>query len=243
MPRLTPELAPKSSPFTIRYFMTSQDPGSGQRLPAVPPWLIRAQGVAQDLCRGLLSVEIGLGQSSRRRAVVLVIGVDRVERPGRLLRRRETEHPLAIREELARTGALAPNRFAARQVARRTVAHPCILKLDAGTLDAAELAARPLDVGLVHLGGRGHLPRPTDPPTAPLHFLSLRQVSLALQKQGQLQRLRRESRQIRVFEKRDAFRVLILLGPIHDPIGRIPDGDRRERFASRVVPVGPIAQR
>src|SRR5207248_1123845 len=121
------------------------------------PWLIRAQGVAQDLCRGLLSVEIGLGQSSRRRAVVLVIGVDRVERPGRLLRRRETEYSLAIREELARTGVLDHNRFAARQVARRPVAHPCILKLDAGTLvdapganEAAGMAAGlpDLSVGL-----------------------------------------------------------------------------------------------
>src|SRR5438046_4926347 len=112
MPRLTPELAPKSSPFTIRYFMTSQDPGSGQRLPAVPPWLIRAQGVAQDLCRGLFGVEMGLGQSSRRFALVLVIGVNRLERPARLPRRRETKHPLAFREELARTGALHHNRFA-----------------------------------------------------------------------------------------------------------------------------------
>src|SRR5205809_5074708 len=181
MPRLTPELAPKSSPFTIRYFMTSQDPGSGQRLPAVPPWRIRAEGVARDLCRGLVSVGIGLGQSSRRRAVVLVIGVDRVERPGRLLRRREPEHSLAIREELARTGVLDHNRFAARQVARRPVAHPCILKLDAGTLDAAELAARPLDVGLVHLGGRGHLPLPTDRHCLHLLFCPLRHYDLALQ--------------------------------------------------------------
>src|SRR5438552_13220270 len=189
MPRLTPELAPKSSPFTIRYFMTSQDPGSGQRLPAVPLWLIMAEGVAQDLCCSLFGVEMGLGQFSRRLAVVLVISVDLVERPSRLLRCRETEHSLPVREELARAGVLDDDRFAARQVARGPVAHPCILKLDARTLDAAELAPRPLNVALVHLGSRGHLARTTDLPTAPLQLLPLRHVSLAFQEQGQLQRL------------------------------------------------------
>src|SRR2546429_4746126 len=140
MPRFTQELAPKSSPFTIKYFMTSRDPGSGQRLLAVPLWLIMTQSVAQDLCSRLFSVEMGLGQSSRRLAVVLVIRVDLVERPSRLLRCRETEHSLAVREELARAGVLHDDRFAARQVARSPVAHPCILELDARTLDTAELA-------------------------------------------------------------------------------------------------------
>src|SRR5207247_8263325 len=189
MPRFTPELAPKSSPFTIRYFMTSQGPSSGQRLAAVPLCLTMAQGVAQDLCRGLFGVKMGFGQPSRRLAVVLVISVDLVECPSRLHRCRETEHSLAVREELARARVLDDDRLAARQVARRPVAHPRILELDARTLDAAELAPRPLDIALVHLGSRGHLARTTDLPTAPLQLLPLRHVSLAFQEQGQLQRL------------------------------------------------------
>src|SRR5947199_15748 len=96
---------------------------------------------------------------------------------------------VSVREELARACVLDHDRFPARQVARRPVAHPCILKLDARTLDAAELAPRPLDVALVHLGSRGHLARTTDLPTAPLQLLPLRHVSLAFQEQGQLQRL------------------------------------------------------
>src|SRR5207244_8375101 len=162
MPRFTPELAPKSSPFTIKYFMTSQGAGSGQRPPAVPLWLIRAQGVAHDLCCRLFGVEMGLGQSSRRLAVVLVISVNLVERPSRLIRCRETEHSLAVREELAPAGVLDDDRLAARQVARSPVAHPCILKLDAGALHAAELAPSPLNVTLIHLGVGVHSARSTD---------------------------------------------------------------------------------
>src|SRR5437762_3639375 len=140
MPRFTPELAPKSSPFTIKYFMTSQGPSSGQGLAAVPLCLTMAQGVAQDLCRGVFGVKMGFGQPSRRLAVVLVISVDLVECPSRLHRCRETEHSLAVREEPARARILDDHRLAARQVARSPVTDPCILKLDARTLDAAELA-------------------------------------------------------------------------------------------------------
>src|SRR5437667_12030973 len=102
MQRVTPELAPKSSPFTIRYFMMSQGPSSGQRLAAVPLWLSMAQGVAQDLCRGLFGVELGFGQSSRRLAVVPVLRVDLVGCPSRLLRSPLTELSLVLPAEARR---------------------------------------------------------------------------------------------------------------------------------------------
>src|SRR5207247_10306739 len=114
MPRFTPELAPKSSPFTIRYFMTSQGPSSGQRLAAVPLWLSMAQGVAQDLCRGLFGVEMGFGQSSRRLAVVLVISVDLVECPSRIHRCSVTSHSLAVGGVLSRARVVESDRSADR---------------------------------------------------------------------------------------------------------------------------------
>src|SRR5437773_12157323 len=98
MPRFTPELAPKSSPFTIRYFMTSQGPSSGQRLAAVPLCLTMVQGVAQDLCRGLLGIEMGFGQPSRGFALVLEFAFVLSDSPTAFNRGPEPNHSLPVRK-------------------------------------------------------------------------------------------------------------------------------------------------
>src|SRR6266508_5250447 len=129
MPRLTPGLAPKSSPFTIRYFMASRGLGPGQDFRAPLP-LLAAQRVAQDLRHDFPSVEICLRKASGRPAMALVVLIDHVERLRRLRRGGETKHAFAVRKELARAGILDHDRFAARQVAYAAVTDPRALKLD-----------------------------------------------------------------------------------------------------------------
>src|SRR5438093_2285488 len=110
------------------------------------------QGVAQDCRDDLFRIEMRLRQPARRPAMTLVVGVDGVECLGGLQRRDEAEYALAVREERAWAGVLDDDRLAAGQVTDRSVADPGGLELDVGRLGATELAARTLDVRLIHFG-------------------------------------------------------------------------------------------
>src|SRR5207302_3846464 len=157
-------LAPKSSPLTIRYLMTTSARGEGW-FSAVSPWSIAIQREAEDLCRDMLGVEMSLRQPSRCAAMHFVVGINNVERRGGLLQSCEAEHTLAIRQERTLSGVLHHDRFAAGQVTHGPITHPCILKLHTRWFGATEFAARVLDVCLILLGGGGDLTRVTDPPT------------------------------------------------------------------------------
>src|SRR6059036_337247 len=116
MPRLMAGLAPKSSPLTIRYLMTTSARREGG-FSAVSPRSIAIQREAEDLCRYTLGVEMSFRQPSRCTAMHFVVGIINIERPGGLLQSREAEHTLATRKERARSGVLHHDRFAAGQVA------------------------------------------------------------------------------------------------------------------------------
>src|SRR5919201_4430488 len=108
---------------------------------------------------------MALGQVSRRPAMALVIGVDGVEGVRGLFRRGETKHALPVRQELAWTRVLDDHGFTAREVARGSIAHPCVLELHAGPFRATEFPPRPRDVFLIRLGRRRDVSGQADPPS------------------------------------------------------------------------------
>src|SRR5881296_735343 len=96
--------------------------------------------------------------------MAVVVGIDVFQRGGGSVERSKAEHTFPVGQVTARSGVLDDDRLAARQVARRPIADPGVLKLHARRLRTAELAARSLDVGAVRLGGAGDLPRVTHAP-------------------------------------------------------------------------------
>src|SRR5436190_10267541 len=174
--------------------------------------------------------------------MAFVIGIYDVERFGRLLQRREAEHALAIGQEHAWSGVLHHDGFATGQVASRAVTHPCILKLHTRRFGATKFAARVLDVRLILFGGGRDLARVTNSPAALFQLLPFLQVSWIFHEQRQFKGLPRQPRQIGKLEERDPLRVLVLFRPVQDPIGRIPRGNRGERFATGIEAIRPMFQ-
>src|SRR5438094_575286 len=80
----------------------------------------------------------------------------------------------------------------------------------------------------------GNLARLSDAPPAALQIALLLQVALRSEKQRQFQRLAGQARQLGELQKRHALGVFVLLLPIHDPVGRIPDGNGRKRLGARI---------
>src|SRR5258708_10673678 len=125
----------------------------------------RVEQVAEDLVR----VEVRLGELASGPAVPLVVGVDGGQGFGGLRQRREAEDPFPVRKEGTWARILDHRRLPAGQVAEGPVADPGVLEPHAGGLAAAELAARALDVRVVHLGGPGDLEGMADVPAVALH--------------------------------------------------------------------------
>src|SRR5881409_1694373 len=105
-----------------------------------------------------------LCQVPGRAAVAPVVAIDRVQGSGGLVDRGEAEHAFPVDEVGARARVLYHHRLAAGQVAERPVADPGVLELHARRLRAAELAARPLDVGAIGLRAARDLPGVPDTP-------------------------------------------------------------------------------
>jgi len=59
-----------------------------------------------------------------------------------------------------------------------------------------------------------------DAPAALFHVHSIGDIPVGAEKQRQFQRLRRQPRQIREFQKRNALRVFINLVDVHNPVRR-----------------------
>src|SRR5947207_11284824 len=95
-----------------------------------------------------------------------IVGVDGLETVDRLLKRIETKHSSSVGEERAWPGVLHHHGFAAREVADSAIADPGGLQFDAGRLRATELAARMLDISLIHPGRRRDFARVPDAPPA-----------------------------------------------------------------------------
>src|SRR5206468_6831684 len=100
--------------------------------------------LVQDLRHDLLRVEVRLGDLPSRPAMPRVIGIDRLQRAGGLRQRCEPEQAFAVRQISARSGVLHNRRFAAGEVAQRSIADPGALKFHIRTLRATVLAARTL---------------------------------------------------------------------------------------------------
>src|SRR5207249_4626302 len=198
-------LAPKSSPLTIRYLMTTSARGEGW-FSAVSPRSNAIQREAEDLCRDTLGVEMSLRQPSRCAAMHFVVGINNVERRGGLPQSCEAEHTLAIRQERARSGVLHHDRFAAGQVTHGPISHPCILKLHTRRFGTTKFAARVLDVCLILFGGGRDLARVTNSPAALFQLLPFLQVSWIFHEQRQFKGLPRQPRQIGKLEERDPLR-------------------------------------
>src|SRR5215470_4596250 len=241
-PRLMPQLAPKSSALTMRYFMMKSTAASSQRIETSRPRRLVIQRTVQNFPYDLLGVKIRHRQFPCGAAMPFVVAVDGLESADCLFRRRKTKHAFAVGQELAWPRVLHYNRLSAGQITHRAITYPRVLKLHTRTLRAAKLATRLLDIGPIQLRRGRDLARVADAPAALFHLLPLFQVPLPFQEQSQLEGLGGQLRQMRIVQKRDSLGVLIFLVAVHNPIGRIPDRNCGERFRARVEPKGPVRQ-
>src|SRR5215472_8942461 len=150
--------------------------------------------------------------------MTFIVGVNCVEGTNCLLRRPESKHALTIGQERTWPRVLHHDWLAAGQITHGAIAYPRILKFHARTLGATEFATRLLNISLVNLRRGSDVARVTDAPAALFHFLPFFQVPRAFQEQSEFQGLAGPLRQIGIFQKRDALRVLILFSPVNDPV-------------------------
>src|SRR5215472_10165189 len=173
MPRLMPQLAPKSSALTMRYFMTKSSPVSGQRIETSRSWRLVIQRAVQNFPQNLLGVKIPLRQFPRGAAMPFVVAIDGLEGAGCLFRRRETKHTFAVGQECAWPRVLHYSRLSAGQITHSAIAYPGVLKLHTRTLRATKLATRLLDIGPIQLRRGGDFARVADAPATIFHLLPL----------------------------------------------------------------------
>src|SRR5207247_8104564 len=127
-------------------------------------WRLTAQRRGQDSFRHLSGIEIGFRDLARGAAMPAIVGVDGLKTVDRLLKRIETKHSSSVGEERAWPGVLHHHGFAAGEVADGAIADPAGLQFDVGRLRTTELAARMLDIGLIHLRRRRDFARVPDGP-------------------------------------------------------------------------------
>src|SRR5204862_3757474 len=98
------------------------------------------------------------------------------------------------------------------QVAERTVAHPRILELDAGGLDAAELASRRADIAPIALGRARNFACVANSPTVTFEQRSIGAVLTVLRPleiDRKLELGARSRRKLGELQKRDALVVAV----------------------------------
>src|SRR4029453_10058060 len=167
-----------------------------------------------------LGLEAGLRDLAGRAGVPRVVGVDRVKRGHDVLDALEREQALAGGDELAESGVLRDHRPAGREVARAPVAEPAASQPHVLVLGHRELAARAGDVRAIRLKVVGQRHRVDEPPAVScqqghrLRVLLVTRDPAALavagvtpDRQGQLERLRRPTRQV------DHLEELVMLAP------------------------------
>ena len=94
-------------------------------------------------------------------------------------------------------------------------------------------------MGLVILEVVGNFARVSDAPPAALQIALLHQVALRSEKQRQLQRLAGQPGQVGELQECHTLGVFVLFLPIHDPVGRIPDGDGVESLSTWIKRIRP----
>src|SRR5260221_1346474 len=139
-------------------------------------------------------------QRPRRSAMPLVFTIDGGQGFDCFFHRCEAKHALSVRQEGAGPGMLDHDRLPAGQIAEGPVADPGGLELYVGRFRAAELAARPLDIGLIALRRCGDFARMAHAPPVALEEALVLRVPLP-EEERQLQPLARSARQLYELQK------------------------------------------
>src|SRR5262245_24261921 len=193
-----------------------------------------------------LGLEAGLRDLAGRAGVPRVVGVDRLKRGHDVIDALEREQALAGGDELAEGGVLRDHRPTGREVARAPIAEPAAPQSHVLVLGHRELAARARDVRAIRLHVVGQRHRVDEPPAVSsqqghrLRVLlvtrdpaALAVAGVAPDCQGQLERLRRPTRQV------DHLEELVMLAPrvglalpLH-VLARLPPARHRREAGTR----------